>query len=114
MKPPQKWALNRGSVVHNALNVPHKGRRHAFGSELAQSAEAWECITPTRKKLVFTRFANPVKTKFRKIRKIKKSEIAQIWATWLHDPYRVGGSPTPSTSTVATSTLPSGTPPKGV
>ena len=32
----KKWAWHLGSVVHNVLNMCHKGRWHAFGSEHAQ------------------------------------------------------------------------------
>ena len=32
----QKGAWHLGSIVHNVLNMRHKGRWHAFGSEHAQ------------------------------------------------------------------------------
>ena len=33
---PPKKVLHLGSVVHNVLNMRHKGWWHAFGSEVAQ------------------------------------------------------------------------------
>ena len=36
METTQKWALRLGSIVHNVLNMRHKGLPHVFSGEFAQ------------------------------------------------------------------------------